>query len=178
MRLVQRRVKRSSWCPSSNLRENRQPKRKSKQSLRRQKFALQQPGDALPEPVQIQRFREKILRLHRHGSPRHLARQRAHKDDRNFFGGRLAAQDFADGQAIEVGQQDVEQDEAGLELPRLALRLHAVAGHDEFAAQPGETVLHQLDKIALVVNDQNSWHHAARLRQSRAKPNGRPVKAR
>jgi len=38
--------------------------------------------------------------------------------------------------------------------------------------------LHQLDEIALVINDQNSWHHLASLSQSRAKPNGRPVKAR
>ena len=67
---------------------------------------------------------------------------------------------------------------SGLELPRLAQRLHAVAGHDEFAAQPGEAILHQLDEIALVVHNQNSRHHAASLSQRRAKTNGRPVKAR
>ena len=144
----------------------------------RREFALKQFGDAALEPVQIQWLGEKIIGLHRHGAPGHLARQRAHENDGDFFGGRLAAQDFANGQAVKVGQQNIEQDQAGFELSGLAQCLHAVVRHDELAAQPGEVILHQLDKIALVVNDQNLRHHAASLSQRRAKSNGRPVKAR
>jgi hypothetical protein len=56
--------------------------------------------------------------------------------------------------------------------------VHAVIGHDEFAAQPGKTILHQLDEILLIVHNQNSWHHIPSISQYRAKPNGRTVKAR
>jgi len=145
--------------------------------FRRQQFALQQIGDAELEPFQIQRLGEEIIGLHRHGALGDLAGQRAHEDNRDLFCGRLAAQDFADREAVEVGQKDVEEDQVGLELPRLAQRLHAIVGHDEFATQAGKAVLHQLDEIALVVNNQNSWHHVASLSQKHAKPNGGMVKA-
>ena len=86
------------------------PKSELQQLFRRQRFALQQIGDALLEPLQIQRLGEEIIGLHRRGAPGHIARQRAHEDDWDFFGGRLEAQNFTNGQAIEVGQQNIKQD--------------------------------------------------------------------
>ena len=116
---------------------------------------MQQFGDAVFEPFQVERLGEKIVGMQRHGAFGHFAGKRAHKNHRRLFGGRLAAQNFADGQPIEVGQQNIEQDQIRFELPRLAQRLHAVVGHDEFATQPGEAVLHQLDEIELVIHNQN-----------------------
>ena len=52
---------------------------------------------------------------------------------------------------------------SGLELPRLAQRLDAVVGHDEVVALPRELVLQQLDEIVLVIHDQNTVRHAAKL---------------
>ena len=118
----------------------------------RRRLPMQQSSDPALEPFQVQRLGEEILGLRRHGALGDFAGQRAHEDDGNLFGGWLAAKDFADREAVEVGQEDVEEDQIGLELPRLAQRLHAVAGHDEFAAQTGETILHELDKIALIVH--------------------------
>jgi hypothetical protein len=124
---------------------------------------MQQIRDAAHEARQIQRLREKIVRLHRYGALGDFARERAHEDHRDFFRGRLAAQNFADGQAVEVGQQDVEQDQVRFELPRLAQRLHAIVGHDEVVALPCEFVLQQLDEIVLVIHEQNPVRHAAKL---------------
>ena len=120
---------------------------------------MQQIGDAAFESFQVERLDEKILGVHRHGAFGHLAGKRAHENHRGLFGCRLAAQNFTNGQTVEVGQQDVEQDQIRLELPRLAQRLHPVAGHDEFATQPGEAILHQLDEIELVIHNQNTRHH-------------------
>jgi hypothetical protein len=80
--------------------------------FRRQQFLLQQISDAALETLQIERLGEEIRGLHRHGALGHVAGKRAHEDDGDFFGGRLAAQDFADGQAVEIGQQNIEQDRA------------------------------------------------------------------
>ena len=124
---------------------------------------MQQIRNAAHEARQIQRLGEKIVRLHRHRALGDFARERAHENHGDFFRGRLAAQDFANGQTVEVGQQDVEEDQIGLELPRLAQRLHTVVGHDEVVALPREFVLQQLDEIVLVIHQQNPIRHAVKL---------------
>jgi len=116
-------------------------------------LVVQQFADAPLEPREIERLGKKILSLHGHGALGDLAGKRAHEYDGDFFCGRLAAQDFADRQSIQIRQQDVEQDKIRLKLPRLAERLHTVGGHQKFTAQRGEAKLHQLDEIALVVHD-------------------------
>ena len=121
-------------------------------SVRRRRD-VQQIGDALFQPVQIKRLGEEILGLHRHRAFGDFARERAHENDRDFFRGGLAAQDFADRQAVEIGQQDVEQDQIRFHLPRLAQGVDAVVGHNQLIAVAGELVLQQLDEIVLVIHN-------------------------
>lgn len=147
-----------------------------KPDLFRNRLVVQQIRDALHEARQIQRLGEEILRLHRHRAPGDFARERAHEDDRDFFRGRLAFQNFADRQAVEVGQQDVEKDQIRLELPRLAQRLHAVVGNDQVVALRREFVLQQLDKIVLVIHQQNPVWHPVQTSEPPANHNDGEVK--
>ena len=107
--------------------------------------------------VEVERFGEKILGVHGGGPLGDVAGERAHEDDRDLFGGRLAMQDFADGKAVEIRQQDVQEDEVGLVLPRLAQGMDAVAGREKFTRQIAQAEFHQLDEIALVVHYEDAW---------------------
>ena len=113
----------------------------------------QQSPDAVDKSFQVKRFCEEIIRLHCRGALAYLAGKRAHENDGNFFGGRLALQDFTHGQAIQVGQQNIEQDQIRLELPRLAQGMDTVVGHEKLAMEIGQTELHQFDEIRLVIHD-------------------------
>ena len=124
---------------------------------------VEQFVDALFQPGQIQRLGEEIHGVHRHRAPGHVAGERDHEDDRDLFGGGLAAENFADGNAVEVGQQDVQQDEAGFHRPRLAQGVDAVIGHDQVIAVPREFVLQQLDEIILVIHNQDTRAHADKI---------------
>jgi len=137
---------------------------------------MQQLADASFEPGQIQRLGEEIVRVHGDGAPGHVAGKRAHEDDGDFLRGRLAFQDFADGQAVEIGQQDVEQDQVRLQLPRLAQGVDAVVGHDQVIAVTRELVLQQLDEVILVIHDEDTRHHAHRISQFQAKHKDNRVK--
>jgi hypothetical protein len=130
---------------------------------------MQQIRDAANETRQVKRLGEEIVRMHRDGSPGHVAGQCAHENDGNFFRRGLAFQDFAHGQAVEIGQQDVEQDQVRLHLPRLAQGVDAVIGDDQVVAVPRELVLQQLDEIILIIHDQDTRHHANTISQNRAK---------
>ena len=123
---------------------------------------MQQLADAFFEAVQVERLGEEILGVHGGGAFGHVAGERAH-DDRNLFRGRLAAQNLTDGQAVEIGQQNIEQDEIWFQLPRLAQRVDAIVRHDQVIAVSAEFVLQQLDEIMLVIHDQNTRHHADKL---------------
>ena len=120
---------------------------------------MEQISDTALQPRKVERLDEKILGVNCHGAFGHFAGKRAHENYRGLLGGRLASQNFTNGQTVEVGQQDVEQDQIRLELPRLAQRLHPVVGHDEFATQPGEAILQQLDEIEFIIHNQNTRHH-------------------
>ena len=41
--------------------------------------------------------------------------------------------------------------------------MHAIVGHNEFAAQPGKSKLRQFNKIALVIHNQNTRRHGDNL---------------
>jgi len=146
-------------------------------AVHRRRLLAQQVGNPALQTREIERFGEKVFGVHGHGAFGYFAGKRAHENDGDFFCGRLAAQDFADGQTVQIGQQNVEEDEIRSELPRLGERLYAVIGHDQFIAQPGESELHQLDKIPLVVHDQNARHHTGKLSRFRAKHHDGAVKA-
>ena len=167
MKFVRDSVKRSASkrldCGGGLQQSERRSQSAATLNLFRYRLVMQQIRDAAHEAWQIERLGEKIVRLHRHRAPGDFTRERAHENHGDFFCGRLAAQDFADGQAVEVGQQDVEEDQIRLELPRLTQRLHAVVGHDEVVALPREFVLQQLDEIVLVIHQQNPVRHAAKL---------------
>lgn len=127
---------------------------------------MQQFADASCKPRQIEWLGEKIVGLHGHGAFGDFTRERAHENDRNLFCGRLAAQDFTNGQAVKIGQQNIKQDQIRLKLPCLTQRLHAVAGDEKFAAKIRKTEFHQLDEIRFVVHNQDTRHHAARSASS------------
>jgi len=110
---------------------NSNPARRAGRRSLHRRFGMQQIGDAAFEPFQVERLDEKILGMDCHGALVTWLESALMKL-REFFGGRLAAQNLANGQTVEVRQQDVEQDQIRFELPRLAQRLHPVAGHDEF----------------------------------------------
>src|ERR1039457_6137983 len=124
---------------------------------------MQQFADALFEAVQVERLGEKILGVHGGGAPGDVAGERAHENDGNLFGVWLAAENFTNGQAVEVGQQNIEQDEIRFLRARLAQRVDAVVGHNQVVAMPREFVLQQLDEVMLVIHDQNPRPHAHNL---------------
>src|SRR5674476_1696154 len=130
---------------------------------------MQQFADAFFEAVQVERLGEEIIGVHGGGAPGHITGKRAHENDGNLFGGRLAAQNLTDGQTIKIGQQNIEQDEIRFHLPRLAQRVDAIVRHDQVIAVSAEFVLQQLDEIVLVIHDQNTRHHADNL--ARLAPN-------
>ena len=96
---------------------------------------VQQLADAFFQTGEIQRLGEEIFRVHGGGALGHLARQRAHEDDGDFFGAGLTAQNFADGEAVEVRQQDVEQDQIWPTRARLAQGMDAVVRLQKFTMQ-------------------------------------------
>jgi hypothetical protein len=117
------------------------------------RITLQQFTNAAFEPRQVERLGEKVIGVQGRHSFSHVAGERAHENNGDFFGGRLPAQNFADGQPVKVGQQNVEQDQVRFELPGLAQRLHTVGGREKFTAQPGQPEFHQLDEVGFVIHD-------------------------
>ena len=117
-------------------------------------------ADALFEAREVQGLGEEIFGVHGGGAFGDVAGERAHEDDGDFAGRGLAAKDFANGQAVEVRQEDVQQDQIRLQLPGLAEGVNAVTGHNQFIPVTRELVLQELDKVMLVIHNQYARHHA------------------
>jgi hypothetical protein len=126
-------------------------------------LAMQEFGDAFFEPVQVERLGEEILGVHRGRATRHVAGERAHEDDGDLFRVRLALEDFADRQAVQIRQQNVQEDQVRLELPGLAKRVDTVIRRDDFAMQAREAKFHQFNEVAFIIHDQYAGHHAENI---------------
>lgn len=128
------------------------------------------------KPRQVQWLGEKILRLDDHGFFGDPRGKRAHKNNGNFFCCRLALQNFAHGQPIQVRQQNVQKDEVGLELARLTQGLHPVIGHKKLAPKRTQAKFHQFNEIAFIIHNQDYWSHVYKNGPNRAIRNGKNVK--
>ena len=91
---------------------------------------------------------------------RHVRTHGADHDDGDVERGRVAGKNFADAQAVEVRQQEVQKDEIGRVFPCGVEGVGAVGGGAKTVVAVGQAVLHQLRKIELVVHDQDVFFHA------------------
>ena len=118
-----------------------------------------QGADATFQSVQVEWLGEKILHLHGSCALGYLAGKGAHEDDGDFSRGWLAFKDFTDGQPIQVGQQDVQQNQIRFELPCLAQGLDTIICDQKIAFQIGQTELDEFNEIHLVIDNQNLSCH-------------------
>jgi len=98
--------------------------------------------------------------------------KRADHENWDFAGRRLRMQNLADGEPIEIRQQNIQQDQVGIFQARDFERLHSVGSAEDLAALVTKIILQQLPEIFFVVDDQHFRFHASTL------PRPYPVKPR
>ena len=74
-------------------------------------------------------------------------------------GGRVAPQHLADLQAVYFGQHQVEHDQAGEAERAFSQRLGAIGSGQDIKPRLLEVELQQLDRLRLVIHDQNRRSH-------------------
>ena len=84
---------------------------------------------------------------------------RRDKNDLDVRGRRLAAENFAHGKAIDVGQAQVQEDDIRQVAAGLVKSGHAGLGADDFKAGVAEIVGGKIDEVCFIIDHKNlCWH--------------------
>jgi hypothetical protein len=92
-----------------------------------------------------------------------FARPKAHNEYRYLARRRLRLEDLAYRKAVQIGQQQIQQDDIRQMQAGQVQRFNSVASHQRLAALQFEVVRDQCGKFRLIIDDQYLWFHAGNL---------------